>query len=290
MQDRLKLLALPALGILIGGSWGLYSHEERNELLFMNVGQGDCSVIVSHGTTMLIDVGPKTPTYDAGERVVVPELNRYGLRPDIILLTHPDSDHVGGISAIVRAFPNAQILMSAEFKSSKHMMEQLRVAHVREDHLRLLPSHLQMEVGSFTAEMFCPTWHVGEDTNDGSVVMRLTHNKASAVYMGDAPFKTEYQLIGALDWQSQILKVGHHGSKFSTSMDWLRAVQPKWGVISVGANNRYGHPTPETLGRLSKASVFPLRTDQLGDIWFRETPSGFEMVPGESRAHPAPKL
>lgn len=219
---------------------------------------------------MLVDVGPKTPTFDAGERVVVPNLHRYGIQPDLILLTHPDTDHVGGLSAVLRAFPYAPVLVSAEFRTNKHMIDQLSEAQVRPDQLHWLPSHVQLNIGESMADIICPSWRVGEDTNDGSIVARISSGSAAALLMGDAPFKTEYALLGRGNWKADILKVGHHGSRFSTSKEWLAAVTPTWAVVSCGENNRYGHPHRALLQRLEEGRVQVLRTDHQGDIWFRE--------------------
>lgn len=278
MRVRPEWLIPPILAAIIGAAAGWHSGSEGNEILFMNVGQGDCTVLISEGAVALVDVGPKTPTSDAGERVVVPELGRYGLEPSIVLLTHPDTDHVGGLSAVQRAFPNIRVLVSREFRSSKHMLNELREAGVPESHIDWLPPHLGLKIGSFDADVFCPPWRVGENDNEGSIVMRVSHGRASALLMGDAGFRSEASLSRSRDWSSQVLKVGHHGSRFSTSTTWLAAVKPTWAVVSCGRHNRYGHPAAQTLQRLQSAQVNTVRTDEAGDLWFKEGSEGFDYV------------
>lgn len=278
MPDQLKFFAPPFLALLVGGTLGFRSAGDTNEILFMNVGQGDCTAVVSRGAVALFDVGPKSGANDAGARIVVPELRKNGLHPSVIVLTHPDTDHVGGLAAVVRAFPEALIFINAEFRSSKHMIDQLQEADVPESRVHWLSPRCEMRVGDFTADLFCPPWRVGENDNEGSVVAKVSHGRASAVLMGDAGIKTEFTLLGRLDWRAEVLKIGHHGSRFSTSEAWLRAVQPKWGVVSCGLNNRYGHPHRATLDRLREAQVNVARTDEEGNVVFAESENGFERV------------
>jgi competence protein ComEC len=266
----------PALALVYGAVCGWQNLNSAPELIFVNVGQGDCTLF-RVGTQVLVDdVGPRTPTFDAGATIVVPKLRELGWRPTLILLTHPDRDHVGGLAAVHAAYPEAPVAISKEFRDDPHMLDQLREADIAPSAVHWMPLHSSAQMGDFTLRIVCPPWHAGEDDNDACAVVRLSHGPASAVLMGDAGFAEEGRLIPEGGWQSQILKVGHHGSRYSSSPEWLAAVKPVFGIISCGRNNPYGHPHRETLERLEAANITPLRTDQLNTIAFREGAKGFQ--------------
>lgn len=248
-------------------------------LIFLQVGQGDCAVFSTAGTTMLIDAGPMDGSFDAGERIVIPALRRHGVDSvDLILVTHPDRDHIGGLGALHRAFPAASIVASAEFRAWPSMIESMKAAGVELGTVVWLPPDSTAKIGRFEVRMVCPSMDGRENDNDGSVCVRISDGRASAVLTGDAPSEVEDELIPRGDWKAQILKAGHHGSRGSTSTAWLRAVSPSWVIFSCGRDNRFGHPHLETIWRVTELGAKPLRTDRDGDLEFEATGNGWSLT------------
>jgi beta-lactamase superfamily II metal-dependent hydrolase len=114
-----------------------------------------------------------------------------------------------------------------------------------------------------------PPWVDGMPDNDGSMMVRIASGNASVTFTGDAGFEEEIQMMKKGSWSAQILKLGHHGSKFSTGDSWLDHVHPELAIVSCGRDNSYGHPTEEVLSKCAQRGVRVYRTDQQGSLTFR---------------------
>lgn len=252
-------------GALAGGIF----NRPPSRLTFLSVGQGDCAVLQTDGYTVLIDDGPKSEKFDAGRRLVLPKLRELGADSvDLILLSHPDSDHVGGTAALLAAFPHARIVMSDQYRTYPAMLDHLRSWQVSPDQVIWLPEAARLKVGDYLLTIHDPAYEGFTNDNEGSMFVHVQRGRASAVFSGDADMPAELQERNLEDWSSQILKVGHHGSRTSTSPEWLEEVKPQYAVISCGRDNIYGHPAKETLEKLSVAGPRIFRTDLQGDIEF----------------------
>jgi competence protein ComEC len=194
--------------------------------------------------------------------LVVPKLRDLGVhRLDLILLTHPDMDHMGGAGAVLREYPRAQVAVSARFRHHPELLGKLREWGVRDPLWLSGPGKLTY---GHTVMLFATP--PGEEDNDQSLALKIEHRGATAVLTGDAGIDTEHWLARHGEWSGQVLKAGHHGSRGSTSHVWLREVRPSDVVISCGRDNLYGHPHRDTLRRLNGVQVY--RTDREGDITF----------------------
>lgn len=273
-----KLWAAGSIGLLLAAGLGwLLGHSPAPTLIAcLSVGQGDCAVVTSEGWTVLIDAGPLQGKFDAAERLALPALNRLGVDGvDLVLLSHPDLDHVGGIGTIHRKFPSARFAVSAEFRSYPTMLQRLREAEIDPKDVIWTTSDFQLKVGKFTLRGWCPSMAGHEIDNDGSMFVRVQDGRATAVFSGDAPSEAEAEALKHGDWSAQVMKAGHHGSRTATSEAWLRAVRPQVAVLSCGRNNRYGHPHREVVDRIQAAGVEVWRTDRQGDAVFDVGPNGF---------------
>ncbi len=284
---KLGLAGLGAFGL----GFGVGSRVgDSTELVFVSVGQGDCAVFSTGGHAILIDDGPATPYFDAGSQIVVPRLRALGVESvAAILLSHPDGDHVGGTPAVLKAFPEAQVVISDQFEHDPAMLGHLAKWGLSPERVRWLPLDCSLAIGKFRATIVCPDKQPSEEANNGSMFIHLTDGAASAVFSGDAPTSVERAMETHCNWSSEILKAGHHGSRTASDESWIEAVHPRYAIISVGRNNRYGHPNREVMDRLQRDGVQALRTDQLGDIVFDF--DGKEFVrrsahPPEARQHP----
>ena len=272
MRSQLRFAA--TIASLVAGFAYQSSEPQRDQVKFVKVGQGDATIIRSGGRTVLIDDGPVSDTLDAGERYVVPALRNGSARLDVILLTHPDLDHVGGTAAVLRAYPGTPILISEQFRKHRGLIDLLARWHVRPGQVHWINDTSWIAMGRTQLRITAPPGEPEKD-NSGSLLVRAKFGACYAVFTGDAPEETEVWASHRFEWTADLMKVGHHGSASSTSNAWLAVVKPKIAVVSCGRNNRYGHPAAPTLARLSAASVKIRRTDQEGDICYVPTEIGW---------------
>jgi competence protein ComEC len=238
-------------------------------LHFLDVGQGDAAAIrTPGGHWLLVDAGPRTPGSDAGRSVVVPFLRRHGVRRlELIALSHAHADHLGGLPAVLDRVPAAEVLDPAAltddplYTSFLSQLEETETAWVparRGDAFDL--DGVQFRV--LHPDTLWSGW--GTDLNEDSIVLLVGYGRFQALLGGDAGLPVETVLHGQVG-AVEVLKVGHHGSRGATGEAWLRELHPVTAVISVG-ENRYGHPSPEALGRLAAAGVEVWRTDREGTV------------------------
>jgi competence protein ComEC len=239
---------------------------------FLDVGQGDAAVLrTPNGRWILIDAGPRTPESDAGRRVVVPFLRRQGAgRVAVVVATHGDADHLGGMPAVVEAFDPELVLEPGEPLGRPLYLEFL--ARVEASGARWHPARAgdRIEVDDVALEVLSPDslWMtLPLDVNEHGVVLRVSYGAVRLLFQADAGLPVEARLAGRVG-PVELLKVGHHGSRSATSDGWLDELAPHEAVISVGRHNHYGHPTPEVLGRLAAHGITVLRTDERGTITF----------------------
>lgn len=242
--------------------------QEDNSIHFIDVGQGDCALLVSGENAALIDCGEN----GSGEKVTN-YLESLGVDYlDFILLSHNDSDHIGGADEIIEEIPTKIIYADEipQVKDNKNYKDVVSAA-LREGTQIISPSNLQnITLGDMRLEIYIPSPDDKTDENENGIVVLADVFGYETLFTGDIGTSTEKLLIKenpSLD--CDILKVGHHGSKYSTHKDFLKTVTPDYAVISVGADNRYGHPTSDVLNRLSNADSKVYRTDVLGSVVFK---------------------
>jgi competence protein ComEC len=277
VSGRLKL-ALALLAASIAVLFAAFRPEASPRLVFLSVGQGDCTVWMDGETTTLIDVGPLSRDgFDSGERIVLPKLRGLGVRSvDLIVITHPDSDHIGGLKSVRKRYPSARIVASEAFRANPDMVWWLRRSGIEPDSVVWVKGRTQIDTGASQIELAAPKLLVGASDNEGSLFVRIKHQGSQAVLTGDASTSTEESMQKELKWAGEILKAGHHGSRTSTSESFVRSVSPTWAVVSCGRENMFGHPHKSVLQVLGRQGVAVLRTDVSGDLTFLPTPSGFE--------------
>lgn len=234
---------------------------------FLNVGQGDAIFIEApNGNQVLIDGGVG--------RKVLSELGQvmpfYDRSIDLIIATHPDSDHIGGLPAVfdnyeVAGFLEPEVVCTnaiCDVLETKIKIESAREVVASRGEKIILDNGVELEILSPAGPI------QGSDTNVASVVAKLTYGSTSFLFTGDAPKAIENYLVekDGTNLDVDVLKVGHHGSDTSSSPEFLAATTPTTAIISVGQDNRYGHPKASVLDLLTKAGVKVLRTDQEGRV------------------------
>lgn len=234
----------------------------------LDVGQGDGLFIESPtGTQVLFDMGPAHKALGPLSRVMSP----FDRSIDAVIVTNPDADHIGGFADIFKNYKVGMILESGALTDSK-VYQNFREEIKKQNTPSILARRgmrLNLGGGVFIDILFPDRDVASWATNDGSVVARLTYGKTSIMLTGDSTAKTEKIILSenpAATLDSTILKVGHHGSRTSTSDSFVRAVTPSYALISVGKNNNYGHPHQDTLDTLSQFGAEILQTDILGTV------------------------
>jgi len=236
---------------------------------FIDVGQGDAALVRGPtGKVVLIDGGPR----EAGPTLTALLRARRTSGIDFVLLTHRHEDHLGGIAEVVRAVP-VRMFMDAPFphpsQAYEHLLEALAEKHVI---VRTATTGRTIDVGGGAILTMIgppepPIRRSRSDVNANSVVARLDYGAVGVLFAADAEPQTEKWLLASgARLPAQILKVAHHGGRYSSTAPLLSAVAPTVAVISVGQPNEYGHPTPEAIARLQEAHAHVYRTDQDGTV------------------------
>jgi competence protein ComEC len=238
------------------------------EVSFLNVGQGDATLVSYLGRyQMLIDGGPdgRKLLEELGKQMPVMDK-----KIEVVVLTHPDLDHLAGLIDVAKKYEIGVFLdngAKAETEIFEELEEVLAQKSIRRE---VLIEKSEISFGEqLNFNVFNPVQKDSnnKDRNEDSIVLRMDFGINSFLFMGDASSQIEKEMLAGkanvdVDW----LKVGHHGSKNSTSEEFLTATSPKTAVISVGAKNRYKHPAVEVLELLAKTKAVLLRTDELGTV------------------------
>lgn len=245
------------------------------ELHMLDVGQGDAIALrTPHGHWVLFDAGGAGRGRDAGRSVVVPYLARRGGRLDAFVLSHPHTDHVGGAAAVERALGPVLYLDPGFAAGGEAYRGSLAEARRDGSVWRRVHPGDSLAVDGVVISLLAPdsAWTAGlNDPNLASTVALVRYGVVRFLLVGDAEAAEEAWVLARYgsSLRADVLKVGHHGSSTSTTEEFLDAVRPRVALVSVGAANRYGHPSPEVLYRLAAHRATVLRTDLLGTLVVR---------------------
>ncbi len=268
-----RVVRFIVLGIVLLGVAGFILRERSvpsSRVIFFDVGQGDAILVqLESGFDILIDGGPdSTLVQKLGERL--PYFDR---TIELLIVTHPDADHVNGLPEVARRYAIERVLWTGvkdELSTYQALQSILAEQHTTELFAR---DGQRFDLPGGTLDVLHPTellqGQSPEDSNALSVVVRLALGSHHLLLTGDADLAAEESMVASSsELQSDILKAGHHGSKSATGEAFLDAVQPAFAVISAGRENRYGHPHAEVINRLLRRGVSIRSTIERGDICF----------------------
>lgn len=276
LRKHWRIIFLVALVAVAGVIWyAVFYFEARQNLLvtFFDVGQGDAIFIENAGNQILIDGGP-------GDRILAKlgrEMPFWDREINLLILTHPHADHLDGLLEVLKRYDVGMALESGIEHSIPEYQEWRELLQKRNSQVLIARAGQKINVGKgVTIDILAPFEDFSgkslKNPHEANIVGRLTHGESSIIFMGDAERSLEYRLLFEshdskfIILDSDVLKVGHHGSKTSSSEGFLQAVSPEITIIQVGRKNRYGHPAQEVLDRLAAVGARILRNDLEGDI------------------------
>ncbi len=282
MLEQRWLMRWLLIGFFLGTGlvWAIvYSlPDEYLHIIACDVGQGDAFLITYQQTQILIDGGPDDSVLECLSR----HMPFWDRSIDLVVLSHPQADHMTGLISVLSRYTIEEFVGTGlKNETAEYYAFQEVLQSASSD--MLVPRHGDViRIGSLTFTVLWPrermsssgdgadlqaTEGIQDDLNETSVVLQLQYGEFDAIFTGDIGFNAENQLLSS-DYLEDIdvLKVAHHGSKNSSSDEFLQAVKPEISIISVGRNNSHGHPTKEVLGRLEAVGARILRTDLRGDV------------------------
>lgn len=266
--DNLNLVSYERVFSYIGLSDANKAVDGDFFVHYIDVGQGDCELIVTKDKTVLIDSGE----YENAPKVIS-YIQSLGIKKlDYVIGTHPHSDHIGGLPEIIKSFEIGKVIapkISDEMTpTTKTYMNFLNA--VKDKGLKLTPAAVGEEYKldeKTVLKILAPLRNDYDSLNNYSVVCMVTHGKNKFLFMGDAEKEVEKELLEkSEDIDADVLKAGHHGSNSSSTMNFLSAVSPFYSVVSVGTDNSYNHPSKKAIQRILKYSKDIYRTDLQGTI------------------------
>lgn len=266
-EDPFKYLKL-ALTVLVGLDlviWGLilFPAEVKNlELYFLDVGQGDASLVrLPGGIKIMIDGGPPNGKLQANLEKIFPISDRY---IDLVMISHPQLDHFGGLVEVLKNYKIGAVLTSNQVSKQAAWQELEKIIKEKGIQKIILAAGDKIKYQDSYFDILSPlTSDFAKDINDMSIVTILNTSSIKAFFGGDISSKKEKQLADKYNLDVDILKASHHGSKFSSDSTFLKEASPAVAVVETGKNS-YGHPTKEALGRLANFSSQIYRTDKNG--------------------------
>jgi competence protein ComEC len=300
-----RRIMLASVGLLAVGSWASVARGDGRPVLdavFLDVGQGDATLLrLPGGHAVLIDAGDRTDRGDAGLRTVVPHLARYGVRRlDALVLTHPHADHIGGAVAVMESVPVGRLVHNGQADGSAMWRETLRLADSLDVRTQGVTAGDTLDLGpAVRVRVLGPSQALAAsgEANEASVVLLVEYGATRWLLAGDAETAAEADVVAryAHLLRADVVKVGHHGSRTSSSLPFVAAASgvppgtslvaararetaPDYAVVSVGRRNRHGLPDEEPVMRWLVAGADVLQTADQGAVWLRSDGSRVDRV------------
>ncbi|WAG61257.1 ComEC/Rec2 family competence protein [Clostridium estertheticum] len=230
---------------------------------YINVGQADSILIQQGSSSMLIDAGN-----NADSETVKKYITDQGITNlDFLVGTHPHEDHIGGLDYVINSFKIGKIYMPKATSTTKTFTDVVNAIKSKGLKVSAPTPGESFKLGEATCTILAPNGSGYKDTNNDSIVIKVSFGGNSFLFTGDAEDVSENEMLSkGYDLKADVLKVGHHGSNSSTTQKFLDAVNPKYAVISVGKGNDYGHPVQSTMDKFKNKNIAVYRTDENGTV------------------------
>ena len=233
------------------------------DITYLDVGQADSILIQNKGHNMLIDAGNN----EDGPLLVQYFKEQNITKFDYLITTHPHEDHIGGMDDIINNFDIEKIYMPDVTTTTKTFLDVLEAIEKKNMTYDVPNINQNFTLGNTLFQVIY-TGNDKKNLNNSSIILKATFKNTSYLFTGDATSEVEKKILNK-NIQATVLKVGHHGSKYSTTTDFLNKINPKYAIISVGKNNSYNHPNQVTINKLEKKNIEIHRTDQEGSIFLK---------------------
>lgn len=236
--------------------------EDGLTVHYIDVGQADAALVECGGEDMMIDGGNV-----ADSSLVVSYLKDENVdNLKYVIGTHAHEDHIGGLAGILSQYTADNVICSQDSYTTKAFKNFKKYAEKQGKEITVPKAGDTMTLGSSKIEILGPV-NSSDDLNNRSIVLKITYGNTSFLFEGDAEYDEEHDILeSGADISADVLKVGHHGSKTSTSYSYLREIMPAYAVVSVGKDNDYGHPHDDTMSRLRDSGAEIYRTDEHGTV------------------------
>ena len=278
LKDFIKMLIIVVIASIIL-QLGIESLKTEMYIYFVDIGQGDCTLVVTPGKhTVLID-GGGDENYDIGRNVLVPYLLFKKIdKIDYIIVSHFDTDHVGGLLTVMEELKVENVVISRQGEDSENYRKFREIVEKKKIKVQIVEQgdRLKIENDAYLDILWPNNENLISDNalNNNSIVCKLSYKDFSMLFTGDIEEKAEKQILNEYKnnleiLKSTIIKVAHHGSKTSSTKEFIEAVKPEIALIGVGENNTFGHPNINVLKRLTKCGAKIYRTDKMGEITIR---------------------
>lgn len=270
-----KILLIFSIAVILTAMpvfWFAYSAPAELEVDFLDVGQGDAILIKTpYGQNILIDGGPDSKVL----KELSANMDFWDKTIDLMILTHPHDDHVGGLVPVLQRYDVKRILYTGVVHSSPSYLVWLEL--IRDQHISTTiidrPQKINFGQNCYLDILWPRTEILGQEVanlNNSSIVAKLIFNDIKFLFMGDAELEVEKALLNSkVDLSAQVLKAGHHGSDTSSNQNFLNAVDPEIVIIMSGEDNKFGHPSRRILKRLERLKAEIYRTDEFKTIKLR---------------------
>lgn len=235
------------------------------EISYLDVGQGDAVYIKVNDFDILIDAGPKSDSDKLMQQLEEKNIDDF----EIVIATHPHEDHIGGMTKVFEKYDVKSFYMPKATNTTKTFENMMKAVSNEGLNVNVIKEGTSFELGEGARiDVYSPIQESYDDLNDYSPIMKLTYGNKAFIFTGDAEKVAEEEVVKkyANELKADVIKFGHHGSSTSSTKEFIEAISPKYGIISCGLDNSYGHPHRETLNIIEKMGIEAYRTDKEGQI------------------------